>query len=620
MMNTLLRPRRIGSLRIVLTFVLALALTGPIFAAGEGGGAEPIAQVDHNGRAMAFNVLVEFEALTLSVTGPYDFVQEQTTTKNDLVFWTSGETADGCYSWQLTVSPVLNGQVKEAIQRARETGDYSQIRELKRAGLFPLPQIQSGDFTISKGDIIFDPQSNEKALTLEKERLDAARMQGGFGAPTLDGAAIADGDFGFGIQGDAERASAVPTKDFVINDDLIVDGSACIGFDCVNGESFGFDTLRFKENNLRIKFDDTSVAASFPRNDWQLTANDSANGGASKFSIDDISGGRTPFTVEANARSHSLYVDDGGRIGIRTSTPSVEVHVVDGDTPTLRLQQDGSSGFAPQTWDVAGNETNFFVRDVTNGSTLPLRIRPGASSSTIFIDSDSDVGIGTSSPAAKLDVKISANSQVQIGENLGTATGDDPQLRLINLGAAPANTWSFTVQDASFAIDDEDSVGVEFQLNDSGRVRFRAANVTTFDLATSGNLTITGTLTENSDINAKTDFSVVDPSDVLARLAAMPISTWAYRDAPGARHIGPMAQDFYNAFGLGGTATGLAPRNLASVALAAVQGLNRELEQKNAELGDLRAEQADLERKNAQLEERLAAIEALMATLAGASE
>lgn len=44
--------------------------------------------------------------------------------------------------------------------------------------------------------------------------------------------------------------------DNVILDDLIVDGSACIGQDCVNGESFGFDTIRIKENNLRIKAQD----------------------------------------------------------------------------------------------------------------------------------------------------------------------------------------------------------------------------------------------------------------------------------------------------------------------------------------------------------------------------
>ena len=58
------------------------------------------------------------------------------------------------------------------------------------------------------------------------------------------------------------------SADEVIPDDLIVQGSHCVGLDCVNNESFGFDTLRLKENNTRIKFDDTSTAAGFPANDW----------------------------------------------------------------------------------------------------------------------------------------------------------------------------------------------------------------------------------------------------------------------------------------------------------------------------------------------------------------
>ncbi len=173
--------------------------------------------------------------------------------------------------------------------------------------------------------------------------------------------------------------------DQVFLDDVIVGGSACIGQDCVNGESFGFDTIRMKENNLRIKAQDTSNSASFPTNDWQITFNDSSNGGANKFSIDDIDGGKTPFTIEAGAPSNSLYVDDGGKIGLGTSTPVVEVHVKDGDTPTIRLEQDGSSGFTPQTWDMAGNESNFFVRDVTNGSKLPFKIRPNAPTGSIDI-------------------------------------------------------------------------------------------------------------------------------------------------------------------------------------------------------------------------------------------
>jgi hypothetical protein len=214
-----------------------------------------------------------------------------------------------------------------------------------------------------------------------------------------------DSDKGKGLSFSSVQDGLSRTQDFVINDDLIVIGSACIGFDCVNGESFGFDTLRFKENNLRIKFDDTSTLAGFPNVDWQLTANDSANGGVSKFSIDDITNARTPFTVEAGARNNSLYVDDGGRIGIRTSTPALEIHVVDGDTPALRLQQDSSSGFAPQTWDIAGNEANFFVRDATNGSKLPFRIQPSTPSSTLCLKSDGKVGIGTWSPGYKFEIE-----------------------------------------------------------------------------------------------------------------------------------------------------------------------------------------------------------------------
>ena len=58
--------------------------------------------------------------------------------------------------------------------------------------------------------------------------------------------------------------------DQVFTDDVIIQNSLCVGLDCVNGENFGFDTLRLKENNLRINFDDTSTSGSFPKNDWQF--------------------------------------------------------------------------------------------------------------------------------------------------------------------------------------------------------------------------------------------------------------------------------------------------------------------------------------------------------------
>ncbi|UWX04408.1 hypothetical protein H1235_04890 [Pseudoxanthomonas sp. NC8] len=75
--------------------------------------------------------------------------------------------------------------------------------------------------------------------------------------------------------------------DNVVADDEIVQGSLCVGIDCVNNENFGFDTIRLKENNLRIDFEDTSSSAGFPSNDWGIVVNDSPSGGANYFMIED---------------------------------------------------------------------------------------------------------------------------------------------------------------------------------------------------------------------------------------------------------------------------------------------------------------------------------------------
>jgi hypothetical protein len=109
---------------------------------------------------------------------------------------------------------------------------------------------------------------------------------------------------------------AAPVRaDNVIADDNIVQGSECVGLDCVLNESFGFDTLRLKENNVRITFNDTSVGGSaFPQTSWTLAANDSASGGLNRFMLQDISAGTTPFDVRGAAPTGSLVVPATGGI------------------------------------------------------------------------------------------------------------------------------------------------------------------------------------------------------------------------------------------------------------------------------------------------------------------
>src|SRR4029079_7482768 len=114
--------------------------------------------------------------------------------------------------------------------------------------------------------------------------------------------------------------------------------------------------------------------------------------------------GTIVFEVDAGAPANALKVSSTGRVGVRTATPVLDLHITSSDTPAHRLEQTNAGGFTAQTWDIAGNEANFFVRDVTGGSRLPFRIRPGAPTSSIDISATGNVGIGTASPDTKLSV------------------------------------------------------------------------------------------------------------------------------------------------------------------------------------------------------------------------
>jgi hypothetical protein len=137
-----------------------------------------------------------------------------------------------------------------------------------------------------------------------------------------------------------------------------------------------------------------------------------------------------------------------------------------------------------------------------------------------------------------------------------------------------------------------------------------SSNVVTLTAALQGTsasdyatITLNGTLL-SSDRNIKSSFKTVDASQVLTKVAALPMSTWMYnKDTAGVRHLGPMAQDFHAAFGLNGTDDQhIAIVDEGGVALAAIQGLyrqNQRLEQQN------RALQGQL----AAMDQRLAALE-----------
>ena len=96
-----------------------------------------------------------------------------------------------------------------------------------------------------------------------------------------------------------------------------------------------------------------------------------------------------------------------------------------------------------------------------------------------------------------------------------------------------------------------------------------------------------------SDRNIKTDFASVDEEAILDKVARLPIETWSYTDREiGVRHIGPMAQDFYNSFSVGGSDKVINMVDANGVNLAAIKALNTKLEEKDAQIQALQ-EQLD---------------------------
>lgn len=128
--------------------------------------------------------------------------------------------------------------------------------------------VESGMFSILNGAIVVAGAQEEAGRRPVSKSVERPRLPG----TTLGDAAT---------KNQQHHPLLIAKPDDVIPDDLIVQGSACVGLDCVNGEVFGFDTIRLKENNTRIQFDDTSTSAGFPTNNWQIRANSSASGGAS---------------------------------------------------------------------------------------------------------------------------------------------------------------------------------------------------------------------------------------------------------------------------------------------------------------------------------------------------
>jgi hypothetical protein len=249
--------------------------------------------------------------------------------------------------------------------------------------------------------------------------------------------------------------------------------------------------------------------------------------------------------------------------------PVLNLHIVQGDTPSIRLDQDTSSGWTAQVWDIAGNESNFFIRDVTGGSRLPFRIQPGTPTNTLTMKSDGKVGIGTWSPAYPLEVVTTGiNAAIVVNRTDGVTNYMNSTDTYGNFGTVTNHA-------------------TRIMANGSWKARFNTDNsLTMFSNAT---CTAGGTWTDASSIAFKDNVQGLSSGAAMQALAKLRPVTYAYKVDRSEKHVGFIAEEVPELVA-SKDRKGLSPMDIVAVLTKVVQEQQKTIEALNQRLEKLEKE------------------------------
>lgn len=223
---------------------------------------------------------------------------------------------------------------------------------------------------------------------------------------------------------------------------------------------------------------------------------------------------------------------------------------------------------------------------------------------SLVVDDTGKVGVGTATPSNPLHVvRDDGTAQLKISENI-TGANVRTLLNLDCVECTPAfrfkqasRIWFFRMlQSGDFSMDYQGQPGTDFVFKRGG------------------NMTILGSLSQQSSQESKERIQSVDLKEVLEKVVSLPVSEWSYKHDKGrVKHIGPMAEDFHALFKVGVDNKSISSIDTSGVALAAIKSLHQVNKRLKADTHKALAKKdqqiADLQRQNSVLSKRMQAME-----------
>ncbi|MGE0363225.1 MAG: tail fiber domain-containing protein, partial [Vicinamibacterales bacterium] len=283
------------------------------------------------------------------------------------------------------------------------------------------------------------------------------------------------------------------------------------------------------------------------------------------FNLNTRAIGLASFAANANSVASGNY---SFAIGFNTTASGAESTATGSSTTAS-----GDRSFSGGVMTTASGAMAVALGQGTNAigpHSVAMGLNSSATAAHALAMGNGTIASGIDSLAAGANSQANGFASVALGLR-ALAGGDGSVVLGSDAVAQAAAPGSFIFGDRSTTTDITAFIPNQFLVRAAGGVGFytNAAMSIGVELAPNGSQWLVV-----SDVNAKQSFRDLDGEDVLAKLAEMPIQTWSYRaQGDHVRHVGPTAQDFAAAFGLGEDPLRIGTVDADGIALRAIQAL-----------------------------------------------